>query len=100
MYPKLCFRVVGFSSLFSLSLKPGASTKAGEGSGSHLGMSPGKLFGECPFTDPVKSKRGDEFAATVSPSSFAAVMGVQRGQCQQRFIGVFFKLFIISFLKD
>lgn len=62
-------------------------------------MSPGKLFGGYPFTDPVKSRRVDEFAATVSPSSFAVVMEVQRGQCQQAFI-IFFKLFIISFLKD
>lgn len=49
-------------------------------------MSPGKLFGECPFTDPVKSRRVDEFAVTISPSSFAVVMGVQCGQCQQGFI--------------
>lgn len=72
-----------------LSRKPGASTKAGGGSGVHLGVSPGKLFGECPFTDPVKSRQGDEFAVTISPSSFAVVMGVQHGQCQQGFIGFF-----------
>jgi len=73
-----------------LSLKPGASTKAGGSSGGHLGISHGKLFGECPFTDPVKSGRGVGFAVTISPASFAVVMGVQRGQCQQGFI-VFFQ---------
>lgn len=70
-------------------MKPGASTKAGGSSGRHLGMSPGKLYGECPFSGPVKSKRGDECAVTVSPSSFAVVVGMQRGQRQQGFIRIF-----------
>lgn len=89
MYPKPCFRVVGFSGAFSLSVKPGASTKAGSSSGRHLGMSPGKLYGECPFSGPVKSKRGYECAATLSPSCFSVVVGMQPGQCQQGFIPFF-----------
>lgn len=89
MYPKPCFGAVGFSGAFSLSLKPGASTKAGGSSGRHLGMSPGKLYGECPFSSPLKSKKGDDCALTVSFSFFAVVVGVQRGQCQQGFIGFF-----------
>lgn len=89
MYPKPCFRVVGFSGAFSLSVKPGASTKAGGSSGRHLGMSPGKLYGECPFSGPVKSKKGDECALTVSSSSFAVVVGMQCEQCQQGLIGFF-----------
>lgn len=89
MYPKPCFRVVGFSGAFSPSVKPGASTKAGESSGRHLGMSPGKLYGECPFSRPVKSKKGDECALTVSFSSFAVVVGMQCGRCQQGFIRFF-----------
>lgn len=97
MYPKPYFRVVGFSSPFSLSVKPGASTKAGGSSGGHLGMSPGKLFGKCPFTDPVKSKRGEEFAATISPGSSAVVMGVLCGQCQQGLIGVFSSCLLFPF---